>query len=116
MSGESPICGRMRIKKHLHMAEVMRGETQRELSDLDDYEAFASKTEHKVVRKPEYRSLGVQPFSPISNKKLICEGLVTLQFNKDKSTIKVDKGQQMTEVTSGMEANRGITCCRAHQA
>ena len=53
MSGEFPICGRMKIKKHF----------------LDDYEAFAPKTEHKVVRKPEYRSLGVQPFSPIDNKK-----------------------------------------------
>ena len=67
--------------------------------DLDDYEAFAPKTEHKVVRKPEYRSLGVQPFSPINNKKQICEVLVTSQFNKDKSTIKVDEGQKMTEVT-----------------
>ena len=99
MSGESPICGRMKIKKCLHIAEVVRCETQRELWDLDDYEAFAPKTEHKVVRKPEYRSLGVQPFSPISNKKQICEVLVTSQFNKDKSTIKVDKGQKMTEVT-----------------
>ena len=51
------------------------------------------------MRKPEYRSLGMQPFSPISNKKQICEVLVTSQFNKDKSTIKVDKGQKMTEVT-----------------
>ena len=68
MSGESPICGRMRIKKCLHKAKVIRCETQRELWDLDDYEAFAPKTEHKVVRKPEYRSLGVQPFSPIDNK------------------------------------------------
>ena len=62
MSGESPICGRMRIKKCLHIAEVIRCETQRELWDLADYEAFAPKTEHKVVRKPEYRSLGMQPF------------------------------------------------------
>ena len=99
MSGESPICGRMRIKKRLHIEEVIRCETQRELWDLDNYEAFAPKTEHKVVRKPEYRSLGMQPFSPISNKKQICEVLVTSQFNKDKSTIKVDKGQKMTEVT-----------------
>ena len=99
MSGESPICGRTRIKKRLHIEEVIRCETQRELWDLDDYEAFAPKTEHKVVRKPEYRSLGVQPFSPISNKKQICEVLVTSQFNKDKSTVKVDKGQKMTEVT-----------------
>ena len=99
MSGESPICGRMRIKKHLHTVEVIRCETQRELWDLDDYEAFAPETEQKVVRKPEYRSLGMQPFSPISNKKQICEVLVTSQFNKDKSTIKVNKGQKMTEVT-----------------
>ena len=62
MSGESPICGRTRIKKRLHIEEVIRCETQRELWDLDDYEAFAPETEHKVVRKPEYRSLGVQPF------------------------------------------------------
>ena len=46
MSGESPICGRTRIKKHLHIAEVIRCETQRELWDLEDYEAFAPKTEH----------------------------------------------------------------------
>ena len=51
------------------------------------------------MRKPEYRSLGVQPFSPINNKEQICEVLVTSQFNKDKSTIKVDEGQKMTEVT-----------------
>ena len=88
MSGESPICGRTRIKKCLHKVEVIRCETQRKLWDLDDYEAFAPKTEHKVVRKPEYRSLGMQPFSPINNKKQICEVLVTSQFNKDKSTIK----------------------------
>ena len=99
MSGESPICGRMRIKNCLHKAGVIKCETQRELWDLDDYEAFARETEHKVVRKPEYRSLGMQPFSPIDNKKQICEELVTSQFNKDKSTIKVDEGQKMTEVT-----------------
>ena len=69
MSGELPVCGRTRIKKCLHKAGVIKWETQRELWDLDDYEAFAPKTEHKVVRKPEYRSLGVQPFSPIDNKK-----------------------------------------------
>ena len=34
MSGESPICGRMRIKKHLHKAEVIKCETERELLDL----------------------------------------------------------------------------------
>ena len=100
MSGESPICGRTRIKKRLHKVEVIRCETQRELWDLDDYEAFAPKTEHKVVRKPEYRSPGMQPFSPIDNKKQICEVLVTSQFNKDRSTIKVDEGQKMTEVTN----------------
>ena len=89
----------MRIKKCLHKAEVIRCETQRELWDLDHYEAFAPKTEHKVVRKPEYRSVGMQPFSPINNKKQICEVLVTSQFNKDKNTIKVDERQKMTEVT-----------------
>ena len=31
MSGESPICGRTRIKKRLHIEEVIRCETQREL-------------------------------------------------------------------------------------
>ena len=51
------------------------------------------------MRKPEYRSLGMQPFSPINNTKQICEVLVTSQFNKDKSIIKVDEGQKMTEVT-----------------
>ena len=99
MSGEFPICGRTRIEKCLNKVQVIRCETQRELCDLDNYEAFAPKTEHKVVRKPEYRSLGIQPFSPIDNKKQICEVLVTLQFNKDKSTIKVNEGQKMTEVT-----------------
>ena len=78
---------------------MIRCETERELWDLDDYEAFAPETEHKVVRKPEYRSLSMQPFSPINNKKQICEVLVTSQFNKDKSTIKVDEGQKITEVT-----------------
>ena len=42
------------------------------------------KIEHKPVTKPEYRSLGMQPFSPIDNKKQISEVLVTSQFNKDK--------------------------------
>ena len=69
MSGESPICSRKRIKNCLHKAGVIKCETQRELWGLDDYEAFAPETEYKVVRKPEYRSLGVQPFSPIDNKK-----------------------------------------------
>ena len=49
MSGESPICGRMRIKKCLHKVGVIKCETERELWDLDDYEAFAPETEHKVV-------------------------------------------------------------------
>ena len=62
MSGESLIFRGTRIKKCLHKVEVIKCETQRELWDLDDYEAFAPKTEHKVVRKPEYRSLGMQPF------------------------------------------------------
>ena len=43
MSGESSICGRMRIKKCLHKAEVIRCETQRELWDPDDYEALPLK-------------------------------------------------------------------------
>ena len=72
---ETQSCGTLTIMKHL-----------------------PPETEYKVVRMPEYRSLGVQLFSPISNKKQICEVLVTSQFNKDKSTIKVDKGQKMTEV------------------
>ena len=82
MSGESPICGRTRIKKRLPRERVIKCETQRELWDLEDYEAITSKIEHKPVTKPEYRSLGMQPFSPIDNKK-ICEVLVTSQFNKD---------------------------------
>ena len=94
MSGEPPICGRTRIKKCLHKVGVIKCETQKELWDLDEYDAFDPETEHKVVRKPEYRSLGVQPFSPINNKKQICEVLVTSQFNKDISTIKVDEGQK----------------------
>ena len=69
ISGESPICGRNRIKKHLHKERVIKCETQRELWDLEDYEAIVPKIEHKPVTKPEYRSLGVQPFSPIDNKK-----------------------------------------------
>ena len=94
MSGESPICGRMRIKKCLYKVGVIRCETQKELWNLDDYEAFAPETECKIVRKPEYRSLAMQPFSPIDNKKQICEVLVTSQFNKDKSTIKVNEGKK----------------------
>ena len=68
MSGVSPICGRTRINKCLHKERVIKCETQRELWDLEDYEAIAPKIEHKPVTKPEYRSLGMQPFSPIDNK------------------------------------------------
>ena len=99
MSGESPICGRTRNKKCLYKERVVKCKTQRELWDLEDYEAIAPKLEHKSVTKPEYRSLGVEPFSPIDNKKWISKVLVTSQFNKGKSTIKVNEGQKMTEVT-----------------
>ena len=66
----------------------------------------APKSEHKPVMKPEYRSLGVQPFSPIDNKKQICE--VTSLFNKDKNTIEV------TEVTktSTPKNNKVFLDCR----
>ena len=96
---QSPICGRTRIKKHLHKERVIKCKTQRELWDLEDYEAIAPKIEHKPVTKPEYGSLGMEPFSPIDNKKHISKVLVTSQFNKGKSTIKVNEGQKMTEVT-----------------
>ena len=99
MSGESPICGRTRIKKCLHKERVIKCKTQRELWDLEDYEAIAPKIEHKPITKPEYRSLGVEPISPINNKKQISEVLVTSQFNKLKSTMKVNEGQKMTEFT-----------------
>ena len=98
MSGESPICGRTRIKKHLHKERVIKCKTQRELWDLEDYEAIVPKIEHKPVTKPEYRSLGVEPISPI-DKKWISEVLVTSQVNKRKGTMKVNEGQNMTEVT-----------------
>ena len=62
MFGESPIGGRTRIKRHLHKERVIKCETQRELWDLEDYEAIAPKSEHELITKPEYRSLGVQPF------------------------------------------------------
>ena len=91
MSGESPICGRTTIK-NVYTKRVFKCETQRELWDLEDYEAIASKIEHKPVTKPECRSLSMQPFSPIDNEKQMCEVLVTSQFNKDKSTIKVNEG------------------------
>ena len=82
--------------------------------DLEDYEAITPKIEHNPVTKPEYRSLGMQPFSPIDNKKQICEVLVTSQFNKDKSTIKVNEGQKMTEVTrtSTPKNNKVYPDCR----
>ena len=113
-SGESPICGRTRIRKCLHKERVFKCETQRELWDLEDYEAIAHKTEHKLVTKPEYRSLGMQPFSPIDNKKQSCEVQVTSVFNKDKSTIKVNEGQKMTEVTrtSTPRNNKVFLDCR----
>ena len=41
----------------------------------------------------------MEPISPIDNKKQISEVLVTSQFNKFKSTIKVNKGQKITEFT-----------------
>ena len=66
--------------------------------DLDDYEAIAPKIEHKPITKPEYRSLGMEPISPIDNKKQISEVLVTSQLNKHKSTMNVNEGQKMTEV------------------
>ena len=115
MSEESPICGRTRIRKCLHKERVIKCETQRKLCDLEDYEAIAPQNEHKPVTKPEYRSLGVlQPFSPIDNKKKISEVLVTSQFNKDKSTIKVNEGQKMTEVTrtSTPKNNKVYLDCR----
>ena len=50
----------------------------------------------------------------IDNKKEICEVLVTSQFNKDKSTIKVNEGQKMTEVTrtSTPKNNKVYPDCR----
>ena len=55
----------------------------------------------------------MQPFSPI-DKKQICEVLVTSQFNKDKSTVKVNEGQKMTEVTrtSTPKNNKVYLDCR----
>ena len=113
-SRESPLCGKTRIRKRLHKERVIKCETQRELWDLEDYEAIATKTEHKPVTKPEYRSLGMQPFSPIDNKKQSCEVQVTSVFNKDKSTIKVNEGQKMTEVTrtSTPKNNKLFLDCR----
>ena len=69
MSGESSICDRTGIKKHLHKERVIKCETQRELWDLEDYEAIAPRIEHKPVTKPEYKGLGVQPFPQLITKK-----------------------------------------------
>ena len=68
--------------------------------DLDDYEVFAPETDHKLARKPEFTEVwACNLFYQLITKNKICEVLVTSQFNKDKSTIKVDEGQKMTEVT-----------------
>ena len=69
MLGESPICGRTRIRKRLHKEGVIKCQTQRDLWDLADYEAISSKTEHKPVATKESQGLGVQPFSPIDKKE-----------------------------------------------
>ena len=69
MLGESPICGRTRIRKCLHKEGVIKCQTQRDLWDLADYEAISAKTEHKPVAAKESRGLGMQPFSPIDKKK-----------------------------------------------
>ena len=53
MLGESPICGRTRIRKRLHKEGVIKCQTQRDLWDLADYEAISSKTEHKLVATKE---------------------------------------------------------------
>ena len=100
--------------ENVYTKRVIKSETQRELWDLEDYEAIAPKTEHKLVTKPEYRSLGMQPFSPIDNKKQSCEVQVTSVFNKDKSSIKVNEGQKMTEVTrtSTPRNNKVFLDCR----
>ena len=55
--------------KNVYTKRVIKCKTQRELWDLEDYEAIAPKIEHKPITKPEYRSLGVEPISPINNKK-----------------------------------------------
>ena len=99
MLGESPICGRTRIRKCLHKEGVIKCQTQRDLWDLADYEAISSKTEHKPVATKESRGLGMQPFSPIDKKNQICEGRVSSLSNKDNRTIKVNEGQKMSEVT-----------------
>ena len=72
------------------------------------------KIEHKPVTKPEYRSLGMEPFSPIDNKKQISKVLVTSQFNEGKRIIKVNEGQKMTEVTrtSTPKNNKVYSECR----
>ena len=58
----------LELKKCLHKEKVIKCETQRELRDLEDYEAIALKIEHKPVTKPEYRSLAMQSFSLIVKK------------------------------------------------
>ena len=99
MLGESPICGRTRIRKCLHKEGVIKCQTQRDLWDLADYEAISSKTEHKPVATKESRGLGVQPFHQLIKKKQICKGRVSSLSNKDNRTIKVNEGQKMSEVT-----------------
>ena len=56
----------------------------------------------------------MEPFSPIDNQKQISKVLVTSQFNKGKSTIKVNEGQKMTEVTrtSTPKNNKVYPKCR----
>ena len=44
MLGESSICDRTRIRKHLHKETVIKCETQRELWDPEDYETCAPKS------------------------------------------------------------------------
>ena len=82
------------LKKCLHKERVINCKTQRKLWDLEDYEAIIPKIEHKPVTEPEYRSLGVEPFSPIDNKKQISKVLVTSQFNQGKALSKSMKGKK----------------------
>ena len=113
MSGESPICGRTRI--FFHKEKVIKCGTQRELWDLEDDEAIAPKIEHKPVTRQNTEVWACNLFHQlITNKKKICEVLVTSQFNKDKSTIKVNEGQKMTEVTrtSTPKNNKVYPDCR----
>ena len=78
--------------------------------DLEDYEAITPKIEHKPVTKPEYKSQGVETFSTIDNKKQISKVLVISQFNKGKSTIKVNEEQKMTEVTGTSTPQNNKVC------